>query len=224
MTGVDIDCDGRESPRTSSSTNGPDGVGYGVNREGGFHLLLSSVQIHIHPHIHNHTSITVGLRVHEHAHTHKRTHIRARAYTHTYIGVHRATNSNSGEGRSARGQVSQSRWRLRRTPRRFLVAFLDRRLPLYLYRPDVPPGVAPDLSLRGPFVDTTHGLPVLFETGVLRRSSQSCRLNACRRVSLSLFLLPIFRLFFSFFRPLVFPVPPATTCPAATGVLTRTTR
>ncbi|KYQ50556.1 hypothetical protein ALC60_10358 [Trachymyrmex zeteki] len=56
-------------------------------------------------------------------------------------------------------------------------------------------------------VDTTHDLPVRFETGVLRRSSQSCRLNACRRVSLP----PIFRLPFSFFRPLVFSVPPATT-------------
>lgn len=155
------------------------------------------------------TSITVGLRVHEHAHTHKRTHIRARAYTHTYIGVHRATNSNSGEGRSARGQVSQSRWRLRRTPRRFLVAFLDRRLPLYLYRPDVPPGVAPDLSLRGPFVDTTHGLPVLFETGVLRRSSQSCRLNACRRVSLSLsFSYPSFVSFSLSFALSFFPFLP----------------
>jgi len=59
-------------------------------------------------------------------------------------------------------------------------------------------------------VDTTHDLPVPFETGVLRRSSQSCRLNAFRRVSLSLSLPLIFRLLFSFFRPLIFPVPPAT--------------
>lgn len=48
------------------------------------------------------------------------------------------------------------------------------------------------LTLRGPFVDTKHGLIVPFETGVLRRSSQSCRLNACRRVSLSLSLFPTY--------------------------------
>lgn len=106
-------------------------------------------------------------------------------------------------------------------PRRFLATFLDRRLPLYLCRPDVPPGVAPDLS---PCVDHSWTprtvWPCRVETGVLRRSSQSCRLNACRRVSslslsLSLSFPPTLALSFYFSLSLsFFPfLPPPFTRP-----------
>lgn len=80
--GVDIDFDGRENPRTSSSTNGLDGVGYGVAREGGFHLLLSSVHTHIS--ICTHTSISITFRLALHV-THIHIQVRARAHTRVRI-------------------------------------------------------------------------------------------------------------------------------------------
>jgi len=82
-TGVDIDFDGRESSRTSSSTSEPDGVRYEMGSEGGFHLLLSSVQIRSRPHTHKDTSIMAEIC----------TCTRACARVHIYRDASR-TNSN----------------------------------------------------------------------------------------------------------------------------------
>jgi len=133
--------------------------------------------------------------------------------------------------------VSQPRWRLRRTPRRFPAATLGRRLPLYLRHPDEM-RASRFRSLRLiPRVSSgdIHAYTKPFVRGVrsesdLRRSSRSCRLNARRRAPLSpslsssLFLSPSDSLLP--LAPLVSPVPPATTHPpgcAASGVPTRTT-